>query len=695
MENNQYLSMFIDESQEHLQAINDNFMKLEQDPSNINIVNDIFRSAHTLKGMSATMGFEDLASLTHEMENVLYLVRDRKLSMNNYIFDVMFKGVDSLEKMVQDIVGGGTGKADVREVLKSLKGILAGNINGPGASAASAEPVKAAAADQSLDEVKVNEFEIGVMKNSIEAGYAVFFAEVAVRDNCMLKAARAYMVFNELERNGEIIHSHPTVQDIEAEKFEKYFSVYYLTKSDAAGVEKMIMSISEIDAARVVTLDTNGLGTLETGDYSAIVRGGGKKAEEVALQTATNSESPKIAEVVTPKAAAGGGGQAVQSRTIRVDVERLDALMNLFSELLIDRVRLEQLAQKIGNNDLNETVEHMTRITSDLQNVVMKLRMVPVDTVFQRFPRMVRDLAKSLDKKVDLIVSGADTEVDKTVVEELGDPLVHMLRNAVDHGLETLSERKKVGKSETGIIHLRAFNAGNDVFIEIEEDGRGINPERVLSKAVQKGLVSPDQAKKMTKDEIHQLIFASGFSTAEAITDVSGRGVGLDVVKSKITGIGGDVIVDSVMGKGTKFIIRLPLTLSIIPAMLIKAGSETYAIPLSSIVETFVVEKKNIRTVHGTPMVDYRKSVIPIIFLSKLFDLPDFNEEDEDETELAVIRKGDKLVALSVDDFIAQQEIVIKTLGEYLEGDTFAIMGATILGNGQTALIIDTNALIK
>lgn len=340
--------------------------------------------------------------------------------------------------------------------------------------------------------------------------------------------------------------------------------------------------------------------------------------------------------------------------------------MNLFSELLIDRVRLEQLASESRNQELTDTVEHMSRVSSDLQNIVLKLRMVPVDTVFNRFPRMVRDLAKTLDKKIDLIITGADTELDRTVIDEIGDPLVHLLRNSADHGVEPVADRIAAGKPETGTVHLRAFHSGNNVFIEIEDDGRGIYRDKILKNALAKGVVTETEAASMTDDEVNQLLFAPGFSTAEKISDVSGRGVGLDVVKSKIVALGGNVTIYSTPGKGTNFSVQLPLTLSIIAAMLIRMGSEKYAIPLSSIVETGIIKRGQIKHVHGSRMIQFRESMIPVISLSRLFEVPDFDEEREEETEIVVIRKGDRLAALTIDDFIGQSEIVIKNLGKYL-----------------------------
>ncbi|SDM98329.1 two-component system, chemotaxis family, sensor kinase CheA [Paenibacillus sp. yr247] len=686
MELSQYLSMFIDESKEHLQSLNENLLSLESSPQDISIVHNIFRSAHTLKGMSATMGFEDIAALTHEMENVLDLVRNSKVEMNPFIFDCIFKSLDSLESMVEDIIQGGTGKADVTPIVIALRSIVTGDYKTAHAPVVTdvKEPAKG---------IEVDEFQFSILQQSIDSGFLVFYVEVSVNENCVLKAARAYMVFDALERMGEIVKATPTVQEIEQEKFDRSFSLYFISKVDQATLEKEILNVSEIHSAVIITVDTESLAELSRPRNEVEIARQEIVAAFAAVTVPVAVEVAK-AEPVAASVKPAAGGAPVASRTIRVDIERLDALMNLFSELLIDRVRLEQLASEVKRNDLTETVEHMSRVSSDLQNIVLKLRMVPVDSVFNRFPRMIRDLAKSLDKKVDLVITGAETELDRTVIDEIGDPLVHLLRNAVDHGIESISDRLAAGKSEQGTIQLRAFHSGNHVFIEIEEDGRGIYREKVLKTALKNGLVTAEQAAKLTDLEVYNLLFASGFSTAEKISDISGRGVGLDVVKTKIQMLGGHVQVDSKPGLGSKFSVQLPLTLSIISAMLVRLGSEKYAIPLSSIVETSAIQRNQIRSIHGNKMVDYRNSIIPLVSLSTLFNVPDFNEDLEEETEIVVVRKGDKQVALMVDEFIGQQEIVLKTLGKYLSG-LFAVSGATILGDGQVALIIDPNALIK
>jgi len=682
MDMNAYLSMFIDESNDHLQALNDNLMRLESSPEDISIVQDIFRSAHTLKGMSATMGFEDLASLTHEMENVLDLVRNDKLKMDSFIFDTLFQGLDALESMVEDVVQGGTGKSDVTHIVNNLANIVKGDYkNSSTEPAASASTTAAGQENGGL----LDQYQSSVLKQSIQSGLQVFYIKVTLTESCVLKAARSYMVFDVLENTGEVIKSEPSVEDLEQEKFDRSFTVFTISSVSPEELTSKINSISEIETVEVLPLDEESLATLSSAGTQAAAAveapAAPAKTEKAEVKSADEQKKPAVKAPVA-------------NRTIRVDIDRLDALMNLFSEMLIDRVRLEQLASEVKRQDLTDTVEHMARVSSDLQNIVLKLRMVPVDTVFNRFPRMIRDLAKSLDKKIDLIITGADTELDRTVIDEIGDPLVHLLRNSVDHGIETVAERVAAGKSETGTVHLRAFHSGNHVFIEVEEDGKGINAKKVLEKAISKGVVKPEDAGKLSIDEINNLIFSAGFSTADVISDISGRGVGLDVVRTKITSLGGNVTVTSVEGKGTKFSVQLPLTLSIISAMLIKLGDEKYAIPLSSIVETAIIQRSSILMVHGNPMIKFRNAVIPLISLSKLFESPSYSEEHEEEHEIIVIHKGDKWAAVVIDEFIGQSEIVLKTLGKYLTNIS-GVSGATILGDGQVALIVDPNALIK
>lgn len=684
MDMNQYLDMFIEESKEHLQAINANLLLLENDPENIQIVNEIFRSAHTLKGMSATMGFEDMASLTHETENVLDMIRNHKLTITSDIMDVIFQSVDLIEGMVMNIMEGGDGSADVSALVKKLRAIVAGDFSAVETAAAAEAAAEAPAGKEAAGSERqhnLDEFALTVLKQSKEAGHNLFWIKVTLDEGCVLKAARAYMVFDQLESMGDVIKSTPAVEEIENERFDRSFELVYVTMQPADKIRQTIANISEI---REVEMEP-----LQLKEPAAKAEQEVKQAKEQAAASAAPAVEKK------PEAPAGGLKKvSTAGKTIRVDIERLDVLMNLFSELVIDRGRLEQLAREIGKSELQETVEHMSRISGDLQNIILTMRMVPVEQVFNRFPRMIRDLAKDLNKKVNLEIFGAETELDRTVIDEIGDPLVHLLRNSLDHGIESPAERKKAGKPEEGTIFLRAYHSGNHVFIEVKDDGAGINKEKVLKKAIERGIVNPANADSMTDKQIYELLFASGLSTAEVISDISGRGVGLDVVKSKIESLGGSVSVDSVRGQGTTFLIQLPLTLSIISAMLVQVQNEKYAVPLSSIIETAVFRKDQIMMAHRQQVIDFRGRVVPLVSLQDIFQVPDAGVGSDDEVAVVIVRKGEKMAGLVVDSFIGQQEIVLKSLGKYLV-NVFAISGATILGDGQVALIIDCNALIK
>lgn len=682
MEKNQYLDMFIDESKEHLQALNDNLLKLENDPTNLSIVSEIFRSAHTLKGMSATMGYEDLANLTHIMENVLDGIRNQKIVVKSEILDVVFEAVDDLEAMVLDIAGGGAGKRDVSKLVSQLEQVEKhGTIKGDTANSA-ASSVNSLIVNSPEKIETYDDFEITVLSQAIEQGFQIYQVKIALREDCILKAARVFMVFEVLEKIGEIIKSTPTVDELEEESFDFEFTVTLITKESKQDVESRILKVSEVEL-----VDANVI-NLEDYQDSNVDSSSKQTSNEVDLEAQNSSIEQATQPIKEEKAT-----KNTSSKTIRVNIERLDILMNLFEELVIDRGRLEQIARDVKSSELTETVEHMSRISGDLQNIILNMRMVPVDQVFNRFPRMVRGLAKDLNKKVNLEIIGAETELDRTVIDEIGDPLVHLLRNSIDHGIETTEVRQKAKKAGEGNITLKAYHSGNHVFIEVSDDGAGINREKVLKKAVQNGVVSVENQKNLTDKQVYELLFSSGLSTADKITDVSGRGVGLDVVKNKIESLGGNVTVDSIHGEGTTFLIQLPLTLSIISVMLVEVQNEKYAIPLSSIIETAIVKDEEILAAHNQKVIDFRGSVVPLINLTDFFNVPVTKEQDGYQS-IVIVRKGGRMAGLIVDSFIGQQEIVLKSLGHYLT-NVFAISGATILGDGQVALIVDCNSLIK
>ncbi|MDQ0214281.1 two-component system chemotaxis sensor kinase CheA [Oikeobacillus pervagus] len=689
MELNQYLDVFIDESKEHLQSVNEHLLELEKNPENLDIVNEIFRSAHTLKGMSATMGYEDLANLTHKMENVLDGIRNHKIQVTVELLDVVFASVDDLEAMVLDIAAGGDGKRNVTEIVQKLQKIE----KGESLESDPSQEVAAAVAEESVStNQQYDEFELTVIQQSTEQGFSCYEMTVRLRSDCLLKAARVYMIFEVLEKCGEVIKSTPSVEQLEDEQFDDSFMVTIVTKEPKEDIEKKVMKVSEVESVVGTEISAEFLRKKSVEKEEKIA----KDQDHVQKNNATTSQTSQNKKKQTTSSTAKKSSkkqQVVSNKTIRVNIERLDILMNLFEELVIDRGRLEQISTDLNHPELNETVERMSRISGDLQNIILNMRMVPVETVFNRFPRMVRKLARDLNKQINLEIVGAETELDRTVIDEIGDPLVHLIRNALDHGIETPEVRKANGKPEEGTVVLKAYHSGNHVFIEIEDDGAGINREKVLHKALSKGVVSEEVAETLTDKQVYELILASGFSTAEKVSDVSGRGVGLDVVKTTIESLGGSITIDSVEGTGSIFSIQLPLTLSIISVMLVEVEKEKYAIPLSSIIETAIVKKEDILNAHNQKVIDFRGKVVPLVFLEEVFEVPNENEED-DFYSIVVVRKGDKMAGLVVDSFIGQQEVVLKSLGDYLT-NVFAISGATILGDGQVALIVDCNSLIK
>ncbi len=520
-----------------------------------------------------------------------------------------------------------------------------------------------------------NEYE----KELIVAGHhkemKTYLIEVKLDEGCLLKAARTYMVFRNLEEIGEIIKSNPSVQELEEEKFDNSFVVAFLSNRPVAEIQKEVQDISEVRNVTVEEYIVTDIPEIKTEEKVV------EKKAEVKTPAKTASKTDKPTEAVKKTA------------TVRVDTEKLDALMNLVAELVINKTRLAQIGSEYNLQELSETLSHVDRVTSDLQSVVTKARMVPIETVFSRFPRVVRDLAKDLGKDIELIVQGKETELDRTVIDEIGDPLIHLIRNSVDHGIEKPEIRKETGKSTTGTILLKAEHEGNSVVITIKDDGKGLNEELIVKKAIEKGLISDDEAEKMSKEEKVKLIFASGFSTAEKVTDVSGRGVGMDVVRTKIEALNGSIEVLTDAGLGTEIKIKLPLTLAIIEALMVKLEDEIFAIPLANIVETIDIGKADIKVVQSENVVLLRGEIVPILNLSKLLDVDTNKPEIEDTNTVVIVKVGSKKIGLVVDVLIGQQEIVIKSLGKLFTG-TKGITGATVLGNGEVALILDVLTLV-
>ena len=696
MDVTQYLEIFLDETKEHLQSLSDQFMILEQEPDNMDTINEIFRSAHTLKGMAGTMGYKRMQTLTHDMENVFSEVRNNTIKVDGAMVDLLFQCLDALEEYTENIQNtGDEGTNDNEHLIKALNDYLAKNTGDSAPQPAKEEkkepakeePKQVAGADPGKEkwrEIKLGDTEITVMTEAKKQGKKCLGVTVYVQESCILKAARAFLVYKALEELGDMIVSVPSAQDIEDEHFEFDFSVIILTDADVETVKNAILNVSEIEAAYV--------GEVELTQPEEAVQ-----PAAIAEVQPKEEEQPKKAAPAAPAKATDKKpvSKPIVNRTVRVDIEKLDVLMNLVSELIIAKNSLVSTSSQEGiltNNTFNEQIEYLERVTTNLHESVMKVRMVPIETVVQKFPKMIRDLSKKLDKKMQLFMSGEETELDRTVVDEIGDPLMHLLRNSADHGLESAEVRKERGKPEVGSIFLDAYQDGNNVIIEVRDDGNGIDVEAVKKKAIERGTITPEQAENMADKDVIGLLFLPSFSTAKKVTDVSGRGVGLDVVKSKIESLSGEVEVKTKLGEGSTFIIRLPLTLAIIQALMVEVGGEKYAIPLGSIQTIEDVEPEEIKYVQAKEVINLRGTVIPLIRLNEVLD-NESTKKPDDNLLVIIVKKGDKLAGLVVDELMGQQEIVIKSLGNYINKNKI-ISGATILGDGEIALILDTNALL-
>ena len=631
MSNEEYLDIYISESREYLSALDQSLLELEQNPENYEVLNEVFRYAHTLKGMSATMGFGKVAELSHKMENLLDKVRRGEIHVSSDLIDVLLEALDKLREMVNKIAEEGKEEGEISDIISKLESF-----------GEDGEDESKNKKDEEKKEVKSKE--TSRLKIRVE-----------LSEDCALKSVRAFMVIKSLDEIAEIIDSSPSLQDIEDGRFEKSFELVVSTSETPQKIKEVIEKIGEV------------------------------KKVEVSETTAKSEKEEKKPSIVSTK------NVLRNVQTVRVSIDKLDSLMNLVGELVIGKSRLFQIGSKYDIEELREALSNINRLTTNLQDIVTQMRMVEVGFIFNRFPRMVRDLAKKEGKKVNFIIEGKDIELDRTVLDEIGDPLVHLLRNSIDHGIETPEERIKAGKSEVGTLKLIAKREKNHVKIIVEDDGRGIDPDKIRKKAVEKGIITEEEANKISDEEALSLIFAPGLSTAEKVTDVSGRGVGMDVVKSKISSLGGVVEIKSKVREGTRVTLTLPLTLAIIQALLIKVRQEIYAIPLSNVLEILNVKRGEIKTVKGNKVINLRGKILPIIELDRLLGISE--NGNKEKYPVVVVDKENQPIGLGVDGLIGQQEIVIKTFDNILKG-VKGFAGATILGDGRVVLILDIASLL-
>ena len=671
----EYKDVFAVEAREHIQSLNENLLQFEQTPADRELVAEMFRAAHSLKGMAGTMGYTQLADFTHHMENLLDALRNEEIAPSQELINTLFDSVDMLELILEEVISFDTVHTDTTAKKERLAEILAGSLAQPkaaeAAEAGQAEPIPSRQAGEAEVQLPLNEYDRELLKDAAARNYNVYWITVIIRQDVLMKSVRAYTVFQALEKLGTVVKSEPSAEDIDEEHFEDRFAVLIFTRQSLPEVREAILNIPEI--------------------LDVIV-------SEVTVEDA-ESLPPRTPEITAGKERAdqavrraGDGRSRVVEKYVRVETERLDQLNNLVGELVISRTQVMELAKQLEDGHSRAVIAQMDRVTTELQYAAMKLRMVPVKHVFDRFPRMVRDLAKQAGKDVQLQIAGEETELDRSLTNQIGDPLVHLIRNAVDHGLAAREERLRAGKPAEGRIRLEARHEGSHVVIEVADDGRGIDSEKVKAKAVDIGLITLEQAAKMTPQEAQGLIFEPGFSTSEEVTDVSGRGVGMDAVKAILEAMNGSVELRSTLGKGTTVSLRLPLTLAIIQALLVRTGTEMLAIPIQSVRENLRVTPEVVKTIHGERVITLRNEVLPILDLTGLLGFGTITHDGG--MPVIVVEAGTMKAGLMVDELLGQQEVVIKRLSPIL-GDVKGLAGATVLGDGTVALILDVAAVLN
>jgi len=665
----EYLSVFVDESRETLQNLNDNLLKLENNSEDMETVNEVFRLLHTLKGMAGTMGFENMMKLCHKMENVLDKVRSGNIKLTGDLMDKLFTGVDIVERMVNNIVESGNDvleDIDVDSIVRSFDEIQGAETE--------TESEKTEEKKEERSEkvegipIEVEEPVRNVVEKAIGEGFNSYYIRVTLKEGTQLKSARMYLVFHKIEEmGGEVVKTVPPVEDIEEEKFDLDADMIVIIKKNKEDLVQAITSISDIDKVIIK-------------DFMPKTPSVEEKPKEM------KEEEVKVEE----KAAEEKKTKKKLTQTVRVDIDKLDTLMNLMGELVIARSRIVDTLKKYNIKEVDESLAQLSRITLDLQNIVMKIRMVPIAFVFNRFPRMVRDLSKKMGKEVNFIIKGEETELDRTFVEEIGEPILHLLRNAIDHGIESKEERIAKGKPPIGTIVLSARHEGNNVVIEIQDDGRGMDRDKIVKRAIEMGLIDELKASTLPDEKVFEFLFMPGFSTKEDVSEVSGRGVGMDVVKNVVESLNGSVSIESQKDVGTKVTIRLPLTLAIIQALLVKVDNYVYAIPIANIDSTLMVSKDDIQTVQDKEVIVIRGEVIPIYRLWEVLEIP--HETEEEAMNTVIIRIGNRKYGLVVDKLLGQEDIVIKSLGKMFS-DVKEFSGAAILGDGSIALILDVSSI--
>ncbi|MCL6471356.1 MAG: chemotaxis protein CheA [Firmicutes bacterium] len=695
------IKLFIQEAEELIQQLDEDVLRLEKEGQNPELIQEIFRAAHTLKGSSGMLGHERMAELTHAMETLFDKLRKGELTVTTELIDLFLDCLDALKTLKDECITLKASDIDVKTLSGQILAFAGGKDAARQSEASSSQKVMSGGvkAENVGNKPEANGVALALDAEEIDkinraeiTGSQAFAIKVTVSQDCAMPSVRLYQVAEELQALGQIVKTEPAIEAIENGECGSDIELILVSAEDQSSIEGVIKAVSELSSYTVQLYKVSD----EPG-----------QVEVCGLEPGAQAVEDERIEDLGPEARGKSQQELNQMRaaamkTVRVDVERLDHLMNLVGELVIGKTRLLQIGSELADNyhlgdisgSLNEVTAQIGQITNELQEEVMRARMLPIEQVFNKFPRLVRDLARSAGKQINFVVEGKETEIDRSVLEEIGDPLIHILRNAIDHGIETPEERKKAGKPAEGSIHLAARHEENHIVVEVSDDGRGIDPQKLKDKALAKGLITPDSAEKMSDRDAYELIFLSGFSTAEKVSEISGRGVGMDVVRTNIKKINGSVGIESEVGKGTKFIIKLPLTLVIVDALIVVLGKKLYAIPLSMVKEVLRLEPGDIKMVDKLETILLRGSVLPLLRLSELFGQGGATERGNSSgLHVVVVGYGETKVGLIVDHLVSKMEIMIKALGDYL-GDIDGISGATILGDGKVALVVDPIALI-
>ena len=649
MDTARYAELFLTESQDNLSAINHALLELERTPNAREPVGALFRAVHTVKGMSATMGYVAVAELSHELETLRGLVRRGQRDVTAPLMDTLFSTADMLERAVELSVAGRGDELDIAPTIAALRA------GGPAATSSA----EGAVGEPTTTRRKKRSTKAG----SAGAPAATVTVVVTMEPNTPMPGVRAYLAIERARTLGTVARTTPAQELLDRDEFDGTVTIDLASVAPDEEIERVVRSAGFVAEVRV-----------------ARSGGGASGAAQLPHNGAEPPRSAGRASELAP---------ARQHRHIRIDLHRLDTMMNLIGELVITRGRLQQLASTINDPALTETVTQASRLVADLQDGIMTSRMVPVWQVFDRFPRVVRDAARALGKQVDFVVEGQEIELDRSLLDEIGDPVVHLLRNAIDHGLEMPDERVKAGKSPAGRLSLTAARDRSAVVIRVTDDGKGIDRDRVLARAVEMGLIESGK-QELTDDEVVRLIARPGFSTARQVTDLSGRGVGIDAVHTRVRSVGGTVDIRSTKGHGTAITVRLPVTLAIVRALLARVGDETYAIPMTHVNETAQLELDTIRQVKGRDVLVVRNDVLPLMHLRDVVGLP---RRDAGGGQVVVLEVADRRAGMVVDELTGQQEIVIKPFDAVKEGLSM-FSGATILGDGVPALILDVSSLL-